>query len=111
MVVLGCAASITLASLRPHFITQQNAAEIEEPMVGNRWVNFDVPYSDNSYFNVNIKAEEPLTFEIVRENGEPVFRVTEAEFRQNDICLRLPKGRYWLSLSCEAGFDMSCELQ
>lgn len=110
VIILCSAASITLTSLRPRFFTEQRATAIEQPILDNRWVDFDVYYPDYYYLDLTLDAPAPMTFEIVNENGESVYEVTEKNFHGEAIRLRLPKGRYWFSMTCDTGFQLSCSI-
>ena len=110
VILLGSAVSLTLVNLRPNFSTSQRSDNITEPIVDNRWVDFEVRYTDNYYLDLKLDAPEPMTFEIISENGESVYKVTDTSFHEEDIRLRLSKGRYWFSMTCDTGFELSCEM-
>ena len=110
VILLGSAVSLTLLNLRPYFSSEQRSDDITEPIVDNRWVNFEVHYTDNYYLDLTLDAPAPMTFEIVSEKGESVYKVTDTSFHEEDIRLRLPKGRYWFSMTCDTGFQLSCRM-
>ena len=110
VIVLGSASSVTLASPRPYFTTDQRAEGIDEPIVDNRWAEFEVRYPDFYYLDLEIEAPAPLTFEIVNEAGQSVYSRTDVSFREDNIRLKLPKGQYSFSMSCTSGFRLRCSL-
>ena len=111
VILVGCALSLTLTLLRPGLQTEQNAESIGEPIVDNRWVQFTVKYPDWYYLDLEIEAEQPLTFEIVDENGEAVYSKTATSFGEDDIRLRLKRGEYSFSMSTDSGFDLKCSIE
>lgn len=111
VLIIGAVSNIWLSGLRPHYMTSQQTDEIDEPIVDNRWLEFDVRYPDYYYLDLRIEADKPLTFEVIDEKQETVYSVTETAFQEKNIRLRLPKGKYWFSMSCESGFELDCELK
>ena len=110
VIIFGCGAGITLSGLRADFSTEQNSVA-DGPISDNRWVDFNVRYADNYYLDLEIDADEPLTFAIVDAAGETVYSETAAEFEEEDIRIHLDKGQYWYSLSTPGGrFDVKCGL-
>ena len=110
VIIIGAAAGIILSDLRPYLSTSQNTDSVEEPIVDNRWTDITVSYPDWYYFDLGIKAEKPLTFAVISEAGETVYTVTETDLEEDDIRVRLGRGKYWLSMSCESGFELDCEI-
>ena len=110
VILLGAAAAIPLTALRPSFSTEQQASAVDEPIVDNRWMDFEVKYPDNYYLDLEMEAEKPMTFAICSEAGETVYTWTESKFQEKDIRLRLDPGTYQFSMSCETGFEIKCEL-
>lgn len=110
VILLGSAASITMTHLRPNLSTEQQADSIEQRIIDNRWVDFEVHYADNYYLDLAFDAPAPMTFEIVNENGESVYKVTAKSFHEDDIRLRLSKGNYCFSMTCDTGFQLSCHI-
>ena len=106
VIILGLAGSIILGSLRPRFSTEQRAGDIDQPIVDNRWVDFEVKYKDNYFLDLEMESEKPMTFEIINEAGETVFSKTETNFAEEDILMRLPAGKYEFSMSAESGFHI-----
>ena len=111
VILLGCVGMLILEDTRPNMYTEQNAATVDQPIVDNRWNDFEVRYPDNYYLDLKIKAPELLTFEIINENGESVYKVTETEFEEENIRLKLPKGKYQFSMSCTSGFELKCSIE
>ena len=61
--------------------------------------------------DIDIDAKEPATVKIVDEAGSEVFAKTADKFHEENIPLKLAKGRYWLKLSHgTGGFEVKCEL-
>lgn len=108
VILLGSAVSISLASLRPHFSTELRASATDQPIIDNRWVDFEVRYTDNYYLDLTLDSAAPMTFEIINKNGESVYKVTDTGFHEEDIRLRLTRGQYWFSMTCDTGFQLSC---
>ncbi len=111
VILAGAAASITLLSMRPVFTTSQQASSIDKPIVDARWGDFEVQYPDNYYLDLSFEGSTPFTFAILNEAGEPVFTETNTVFEEDTIRLRLPRGHYCLSMSCESGYHISCKLE
>ncbi len=110
VVLLGSAASIALRDLRPDFYTSQSASSVDVPVIDNRWADFKVRYPDNYYLDLDMEADSPMTFAIVNDKGEKVFEKTSDDFHGEDIRLRLPRGDYQFSMSCETGYDLKCSI-
>ena len=108
VIFIGCAAGVTLTELRPNLSSNQMSADVIEPFTDNRWCFFDVKYGDNYYLDLDMDAETPFTFEIVRDDGEQMFSETGTDVHRDDIRIRLAKGRYWFSLSARDGFELDC---
>ena len=108
VILVGAAASITLTQLRPSFSTEQQAGSIDAPIVDSRWQDFETLYPDSYYLDLELQAEEPLTFAVLNEEGEAVYTKTSTDYRQDGIRLKLPRGQYRLSMSCSTGFHVRC---
>ena len=109
-IFIGAASNIILDDMRPNLNTQQQAGEVFEPIIENRWVDFDVKYPDNYYLDLMIKADEPLTFEIVNEAGEVVYTETGTNVDKKDIRITLPRGSYGFRMSVNSGFELECSI-
>ena len=90
--------------------TEQHSASISEPIVDNHWNEFNVVYADYYYVDLDMKADQPMTFQILNESGEPVYEVTDKEFKEENIRLKLKTGTYCLSMSADTGFDIKVSL-
>ena len=110
VILAGCALSLMLTLLRPGLQSQQNAESIVEPIMDNRWVQFTVKYPDWYYLDLEIEAEQPLTFEIVDENGKAVYSKIATNFREDNIRLRLKRGEYSFSMSADSGFALDVSI-
>ena len=110
VIVLGSAASITLSDLRPHFWTEQKAAAIDEPIRDRRWGTFKVKYPDCYYLDLKLEGPSPVTFEVIREDGESVYRASGEHFEEKRIRLVLPRGEYCFSLTCDDAYHVAAEL-
>ncbi len=110
VIILGCTAGIILSGKRPNLQTGQVAGDIDEPIVDSRFTDFEVNYEDNYYLDLDIKSKAPLTLSILNEKDEAVYTVTETDFSQNNIRIKLPKGHYCFSMSTESGFDISIHI-
>ena len=110
-IIGGAVSMIVLEDTRPNMMTEQNALSVEQPIVDNRWNDFEVRYKDNYFLDVEIESENPLTFAVIDENGNAVYEVTETSFKEENIRLKLPKGKYQLSMSCDSGFKLKCSIE
>ncbi|MBP0986348.1 MAG: hypothetical protein J6P39_05000, partial [Oscillospiraceae bacterium] len=108
--ILGCAAVITTGSLRPGFTTSQGAASVDAPHSSSDWLDFEVKYKDSYFLDLEFKADKPLTFSILDENGNAVYTETGTEFSKEDIKLKLERGHYKLFLSVSSGYEIKCSL-
>ena len=111
VIILGAAAGVTMASMRPHFTTSPQAASIDQPFEDEQQMSFEIRYPDSYYFNLEMESAEPMTFRIVNEDGTPVYEVKQAKFCEEDIRLKLPAGQYRILLSCSTGFRMECDFE
>jgi hypothetical protein len=111
VIILGATAAVILSGMRPKFKTAQGAASLEAPIVDSRWNEFTVKYRDNYFLDLDMRADRPMTFSILNENGEPVFTRTETNFHQENILLTLPVGTYSLSMSSETGFNLDMSIE
>ncbi|MBR1757981.1 MAG: DUF2812 domain-containing protein [Lachnospiraceae bacterium] len=111
VVILGASSMIWLSYHRPHTTTAQYASSIDEPIVDNRWNDINIAYADNYYLDLKIKSDEPLTFAVVNEADEIVYTVTETDFSEENILLKLPRGHYQFSMSCTSGFEIEIEME
>ena len=110
IIIVGAVSIITLGSIRPSFTTSQRTASMDSPKVDDRWLDFDVKYPDNYYLDLELTAEKPVTVKIVGDDGNVVYTQTSADYKEDDIRVRLSRGHYWLLLSAESGFDVECKL-
>ncbi len=111
VIVLGAAAGIAFSTLRPHFQAHQSAGSLDEPMVDSRWAGFEIKYRDNYFLDLDFASDAPMTFSVLNEAGQTVYTQTGSSFREENIRLQLPAGHYCLSVSCEAGYRISCIIQ
>ncbi len=110
VIAIGTISNLILTGQRPHVNANSQAADLSEPMKDNQMGGFHISYPDYYYLDLSIDAKAPLTFQVLSEGGEEVYSVTETGFRQENIRLKLPRGDYSFSMSCEAGYDVSCNL-
>lgn len=111
VLITGLVSYFVLSDLRPSFSTEQQADSVDEPITDNRWMDFDVKYPDNYYFDLQMDAPAPVTFSILSADGTAVFSETGTSTDLENVRLRLPKGRYELSMSCESGFRLRFSLE
>ena len=111
VLVLGCAATLTLTEQRPYQTMRMQTEEMSEPMIDNRWTSFSVRYRDNYYLDLEIEAEEPLTFAIFDEAGETVYTATGTSFAEKNIRLPLTRGVYEFSMTATSGFELGCGIK
>lgn len=94
-------ASIRMTEMRPR-VQQQlwsvplgpHIAEVHD----DRWVEFEVYYTDYYYLELTIDADYPVTLKILNEAGESICSISEKSV-QKEIPLRLSKGMYCISVS------------
>jgi len=110
VIFLGCILNVVLSDKRPYMTTEQHSAGIDQPIVDSRWNEFSVVYPDYYYVDLEMKADKPMTFQIINESGEPVYEVTDKEFKEENIRLKLKKGTYILSMSADSGFDIKVSI-
>ncbi len=110
VILIGAAGSITLQMLRPAFSTGQSADSIDKALVDERWMDFEIRYPDFYYLDLEMHADAPMTFAVLNETGETVYTRTDTDFQKDDIRLKLSRGKYCYSLSCETGFDLNCSI-
>ncbi len=111
LIAAGLAGNLVLSELRPHCSTEQRADSIDAPIVDNRWMSFDVRYSDWYYIDLELESDKPLTFAVVDESGETVYTATGVDLHEENIRLRLPRGQYELSMTCSSGFRLACDIE
>ncbi len=111
VILIGLVAGSVLQLARPGFQTNQQASEIDAPIVDNRWADFQVYYPDLYYLDLEMESRDPMTFAVVNEAGETVYSVTDTDFSEEDIALRLPRGQYEVSMSCESGYRVDCTIR
>ena len=108
--VVGWTGTMALLILRPDFSIHQYTAELSEPYEDNRFAEFEVYYPDSYYLDLKIDADAPFAFSIVNEAGEAVYSVTGTDIDEENIRIRLKRGKYWFSSSCGAGFELEAYL-
>lgn len=111
IIIVGCAVSITLTEMRPQISFQSMTEELTEPYIDNRWVDFEVKYSDNYYLDLDMKADIPFAFEIVTDNGEIMYSEKGTDVHKENIRIKLPKGQYVFSITVEAGYELSASIK
>ncbi len=108
--IVGWTGVMALLILRPDLAVNSRADELTEPYVENRMMDFRVYYPDRYYLDLEIKADAPMVFSIVNEAGEAVYSVTGTDVEEEDIRVKLKRGRYWIAISCEEGYEFRCWL-
>ena len=111
VLILGLATFLILTNHRPNLKTSQRASSEDRPVVDERWLDFEIDYTDNYFLDLELKGEEPLTFRIKDEEDKTVYEQTSKDFKEDGIRLRLSRGKYWLTLSRSSGFEAKCELE
>ena len=109
-IILGVSSGIFLLGKRPNFSVNRIPEANEEALNNARIVDFEVEYPDNYFLDLGIESRNPMTFEVVKESGEPVYKVTDTSFHEDDIRLNLKKGKYYFSVSCDTDYNLSCNL-
>ena len=109
-IILGTSSGIFLSGKRPN-ITVNRIPEANEESVNNeRFGGFEVKYPDNYFLDLGIESKDPMTFEVVNESGETVYKITDSSFHEDDIRLNLKKGTYYFSMSCDTYYNLSCNI-
>ena len=109
-IILGASSGIFLSNKRPNFSVNWISEANEESVSDERIVDFEVRYSDNYYLDLGIESKDPMTFEVVNESGEAVYKITDTSLHEDDIKLNLKKGTYYVSMSCDKFYHLSCNL-
>ena len=68
-------------------------------------------YLDLYYLDLEMESRDPMTFAVVNDAGETVYSVTDTDFSEEDIALRLSRGHYRFSMSCESGYRVDCSIR
>lgn len=110
VLLLGCAAGITLTELRPNTDVRSQTEALLEPTEEMEWTGILVRYADNYYLSLEIEAAEPLTFSVVSAAGETVYTKTATNLNEKNIRLRLTKGEYLMNVSASSCFKVRCEI-
>ena len=110
VIILGAIAGIALTEQRPHFTTEQMAESVDEPVVDARWADFEVKYADTYYLDLTMEAEKPFTFAVVDEAGNVVYTETSGDFSEENIRLKLGRGKYSFSRSTADGFHLTASI-
>ncbi len=110
VILLGTVSYIVLLDQRPHLSMQQQADLISDPF-DNCLGSFEVHYPDIYYFDLQIDAKSPLILEIVNDKGEVVYSETGTSINKDDIRIKLARGQYRFSMTCEAGFNIKCSIR
>ena len=111
VILIGTGCVIGLYANRPGFRTESVSEDLLEPMVDNRLTDFEVKYADNYFIDLGIDAKAPFTIEILDESGRAVFSKTASSYEEDNIKLRLTKGRYRVSISCDEGYHLKLSIE
>ena len=113
VILAGCSLGIVLTERRPNFQSDQRTEEGEATTEPRRFLDFQVYYRDNYYLNLEIEADQPLTFSVEDEEGTEVYSLRTSACAEKDIRLPLaPGSNYWFTLSDYAGgaYRINCVL-
>lgn len=93
---LGCTTYLDLC--RPHLNASSSgdyiapiSAEIDN---SNMWISIDIPYTDNYFLDLGIKAGSPICVSILDDSNAVVYTVTETLADISRQKLHLQKGTY-----------------
>ena len=111
LLILGSSIPRILGSMRPQLYCKNVTEDVQIPLVDMRWTDFEIRYRDNYILSVTCEAKAPLTFSIVDEGGRVLYTQTGTDLQVEAVCLCLPKGHYWCTISCEAGFVLETALE
>ena len=111
VIIVGAVLGIILTEQRPYLETSQQASSIDAPVRDSRWADFKISYKDNYFLDLELKGEEPVTLQILNDKGEVFFAETSSNLKKEDIPVRLPRGSYCLSMSCDAGYLVDVDLE
>ena len=109
---IGCTTYLDLC--RPHLNVSSSgdyiapiSSEIDN---ANMWGPIDIPYTDNFFLDLSIKAESPICVSILDDSDAVVYTVTEAFTDISRQKIHLKKGTYWFYFSDFEGGPLSVSL-
>ncbi len=87
-----------LQELRP-FVRHSHIGEVVGPLSADMenamgWMDFDVAYDDCYFMDLDIEADTPVTFVLVNEANEVLYKVREANYTEENYRFDLVKGKY-----------------
>ena len=102
-----------LRGMRPNFNANTGGSSDGSGAVSQitDWVDFSVGYCDFYYMDLNIDAETPMTFALKNEAGETVYTLTDDQYTEDRIRLRLEAGTYHIELTCSEGYSLRFAIQ
>lgn len=103
VLLLGCAAMLTLIELRPHFGCSTCTEECEPMTQVEEWVGFTIRYPDNYYLDLSGSADSSVCFTLVDEQGELIYAQSADSFAEKNVQLKLRPGNYSTGLLCPEG--------
>ena len=113
-VFVGVGGTTYLDLCRPHLNTSSSgdyiapiSAEIDNT---NMWGYIDIPYTDNYFLDLGIKADSPICVTILDDSDAVVYTVTEALTDISRQKLHLQKGTYRFYFSDFAGGPLAVSL-
>lgn len=109
---IGCATYLELC--RPHFNASSSGDYVAPISVEidntNMWGSIDIPYTDNYFLDLNIKADSPICVTIMDDSETVVYTVTESLADISRQKLHLQKGTYLFYLSDFEGGALAVSL-
>lgn len=92
---------------RPAFsmrnVSEFNGALPKDLENSTEWLAFEVQYEDNYYLDLEGTTSAPLCISLVDENKNVIYSITTTECDEENIRLRLKKGKYSIYFSDFAG--------
>ena len=98
LVSCGNIGEAKLQELRP-FVRHSHVGEVVGPISADMenamgWMDFDVTYDDCYFMDLVIEADTPVTFVLVNEANEVLYKVREANYTEENYRFDLVKGKY-----------------
>lgn len=111
---LGSVFIVNVAEARP-YCSWSNRSEEFGPIAADlneatNWIPIEIKYADNYYLDLKIDASKPICVSFVDEDRNVIYSVKEAEFEEENIRMRLDKGKYSIYLSDFEGGSISLDM-
>lgn len=105
---IGCTTYLDLC--RPRLNVSSSGDYIAPIDNANMWGPIDIPYTDNYFLDLSIKADSHICVTILDDSDAVVYTVTEAFTDISRQKIHLKKGTYWFYFSDFEGGPLSVSL-